>query len=52
MPLVEVRNLANGRTVEAEVTDRGPYVRGSIFIPARRSVSLENRARGKAPWVV
>lgn len=29
--LVEVRNLENGRTVEAEVTDRGPYVRGRML---------------------
>lgn len=28
---VEVRNLANGRVAEAEVTDRGPYVRGRLL---------------------
>src|SRR3954453_22438745 len=29
--LVEVRNLKNGRSVHAEVTDRGPYVRGRML---------------------
>ena len=29
--VVEVRNLENGRTAEAEVTDRGPYVRGRVL---------------------
>ena len=29
--VVEVRNLANGYTAEAEVTDRGPYVRGRVL---------------------
>jgi rare lipoprotein A len=29
--LIEVRNLKNGRFVDAEVTDRGPYVRGRML---------------------
>jgi rare lipoprotein A len=29
--VVEVRNLANGRTAQAEVTDRGPYARGRVL---------------------
>lgn len=29
--VVEVRNLKNGRTVRAEVTDRGPYARGRVL---------------------
>jgi rare lipoprotein A len=29
--MVEVRNLTNGRVAEAEVTDRGPYVRGRVL---------------------
>jgi rare lipoprotein A len=29
--LIEVRNLRNGRTIDAEVTDRGPYVRGRML---------------------
>ena len=29
--VVEVRNLQNGLSAEAEVTDRGPYVRGRIL---------------------
>jgi rare lipoprotein A len=29
--VVEVRNLDNGRTATAEVTDRGPYVRGRVL---------------------
>ena len=29
--LIEVRNLRNGRTIDAEVTERGPYVRGRML---------------------
>lgn len=29
--IVEVTNLANGKTVKAEVTDRGPYVHGRVL---------------------
>lgn len=29
--VVEVRNLDNGRTVKAEVTDCGPYARGRVL---------------------
>ena len=29
--VVEVRNAENGRTAQAEVTDRGPYVRGRVL---------------------
>ena len=29
--MVEVRNLENGRTAQAEVTDRGPYARGRVL---------------------
>ena len=29
--VVEVRNLENGLVAEAEVTDRGPYVRGRVL---------------------
>ena len=28
---IEVRNLENGRFIDAEVTDRGPYVRGRLL---------------------
>src|SRR4051812_29137238 len=29
--MVEVRNLANGRVIQAEVTDRGPYARRRVL---------------------
>lgn len=29
--VIEVRNLDNGRTARAEVTDRGPYARGRVL---------------------
>src|SRR4051794_69712 len=29
--IVEVRNLANGRVAQAEVTDRGPYARRRVL---------------------
>ncbi len=33
--VIEVTNLRNGRVAEAEVTDRGPYVRGRMLDVSR-----------------
>jgi rare lipoprotein A len=33
--MVELRNLENGRMAKAEVTDRGPYVRGRVLDVSR-----------------
>ncbi|HOC24370.1 MAG TPA: septal ring lytic transglycosylase RlpA family protein [bacterium] len=45
--LVEVRNLANGRSVEVRINDRGPYVAGRIIdLSFQAAVDLELTERG------
>jgi rare lipoprotein A len=38
--IVEVTNLENGRSLNLEVNDRGPYVRGRIIDVSRRAAEL------------
>lgn len=47
--LVLVENLANGRSIELRITDRGPYVEGRIIdlsLAAARRLGLEQRGVG------
>ena len=48
--VVEVRNMQNGLSAEAEATDRGPYVRGRV-LDVSRSVAerLDMLEDGTAP---
>ena len=48
--LVEVKNLANGRSVEVRINDRGPYVAGRIIdlsFQAARDLELTERGSGR-----
>ncbi|HNS73012.1 MAG TPA: septal ring lytic transglycosylase RlpA family protein [bacterium] len=48
--LVEVVNLANGRSVKVRINDRGPYVAGRIIdlsFQAARDLELTERGSGK-----
>jgi rare lipoprotein A len=48
-----VTNLRNGRTVEVEITDRGPYVHGRIIDLSREAArNLRMIRDGLAPVVV
>src|ERR1700730_18994663 len=47
--VVLVENLANGRTIELRITDRGPYVQGGIiglWLAAAQRLSLEQQGVG------
>jgi rare lipoprotein A len=44
-----VENLANGRTIELRITDRGPYVQGRIiglWLAAAQRLGLEQQGVG------
>jgi rare lipoprotein A (peptidoglycan hydrolase) len=48
--LVEVKNLANGKTVQLRINDRGPYVPGRIIdlsFQAARDLELTEQGSGK-----
>lgn len=47
--MVTVRNLANGRTVEVRINDRGPFVKGRVIDVTRKTAEeLGFKSRGIA----